>query len=404
MIKFSLLKLPRLLGTTLLLSCAGCLSVAGHPDGHTQGATTTRLGSLTRPEYAILNPYTFIFRVSVDGRLNALKDDPDNPIGDSSLAHYGPQILELNGDGSTVYIGGQIAQSGVANADEARIDAYHLSAQGRLRRITTFARQTDGHPYALTFGRDGRFLYVLASRKTLLGESSSLTGYRVSRSGRVTRLPSVALSLGPGDPGDPGEAKSALISDVRGRFVYASHSPARSVRQYRVAADGSLRPLSPAVVSLPFAPARMISPRRGPFFYLFSLYGNRMVQMRAGADGTLRRVRSFQLGGLNTYRSVVVTPDGRFLYVGGAHSVIGQYVVGPDGQMRPLLPPAAVFYPGELKINLDGHFLYVIGGGQNNQVFIQPYQIGPSGVLVRIKGNPTATAGNVSLAFAHPSR
>lgn len=301
-----------------------------------------------------------------------------------------------------VFAGGEQALT----RDSARkvfIEAYRLSPQGRFRLTDTFAHEPGGDlPYALAFGGGGRFVYVLTLRGTTAKHPfSALSSYRIGRAGRVTRLRAAEQRVGVAGPD-----QLSMISDPSGRFVYITRPQSRTVSVYRVTANGLLNAL-PSPPPLSRTPSELLCPLGGPFLYVVSRNDSSLTQLRRAKDGTLHTAHFFRFDGADGRRPyaplLAITPNGRFLYVRDAtDTAMQQYGIGADGALRPLSPPAVAFAPDDISIDLTSRFVYLNGRGITNQELIHPYRISPSGALVRIKGDPTATVNPASLMFARP--
>lgn len=383
------------------LSAVSFMLVVSIP-GHAQIKHTADRSTLSRPEYVISNEAA-VWRVQADGSLDNY--DYGGTGGTSTFYHYayGPSLLRVSPDGSMVFAGGEQALMRDA-VRKVFIEAYRLSPQGRFRLVDTFAHEPSGDmPYALAFGTGGRFLYVIALRGSDTKHPfSALSSYRVSRGGRITRLPIPEQRIGVAGPN-----KANMISDPQGSFIYITQPQNRTIAVYRVTTNGSLKALPPSPVSLSQTPSRLICPSTGPFLYVVSAKDNSLTQLRRDKDGTLHMTHFFRFGKVNPERAVdpvlAITPNGRFLYVGDdTRPVTQQYTIEPEGTLKALSPPTAAFSPESISVDLTNRFAYLVDTGETNERLICPYRISPSGTLIRIKGNPAATAGNVSLTFARP--
>ncbi len=383
------------------LSCLALVSLlldmAG--SGQAQAKRVTRPGTSVSSECAISDGGS-VWQIGGDGRLFS----PSINEAENFYPYaYSPSLLRVSPDGAMVFAGGEQALT----RDSARkvfIEAYRLSPQGRFRLVNTFAHEPDGDlPYALAFGNGGRFLYVLTLRGSAAKRPFSvLSSYRVGRGGCVTclRVPEQRIGVA-------GPDQLSMISDPQGHFVYITRPQSRTVDVYRVTANGSLKALPPSPLSLSQTPSRLLCPPGGPFLYVVSRNDSSLTQLRRGEDGTLHMAHFFRFANVNPERTVdpvlAISPNGRFLYVGDdPHSAVQQYAIGSDGALRPLSPPTTAFSPDAISIDLTSRFVYLAGRGFTNQELIHPYRISPSGALVRIKGDPTATINPASLTFACP--
>lgn len=338
-------------------------------------------------------------RVDADGRFSSLNTRIKATFGDYAnnfdLVRPGP-------DGSTIYLGGQHSSNkeGEQDQEKAFIGVYHLLASGQMWKLGSFAHGAeDGNPYAIAFGRKGRFLYTLIAHKmTNKQYSSVLSTYQCERGRPVPRLSHTKQVIGSASVNH-----ADMITDPAGRFVYITQPQNRTINQYRVSADGSLKPLIPPAVSLSRLPSKLIFPSGTSFLYVVSAKDNSLTQLKMSANGTLHTAHFFQFGSVKRQIDPVlaITPNGRFLYVGNdLLPVTQQYAIGTSGAIHPLSPPTAAFSPDYMTVDLTSRYAYLARSGVTNQELVYPYRISPDGSLVRIKGDPMADVYPVSLTFA----
>jgi len=372
--------------------------------GHAQ--TQRRTGRYTQhpTEFAVSNS-GFSWRVEPTGSLVS----PSDARASSLFPYaYDFRLLQVSPDGYSVYIGGQ---QFLTHDDKGKgfLEAFSLSPQGRLQLVGTFAQGiSDNYPYGLAFGARGRFIYVLTAHAAPGHGFSALSSYRIGRGGRITKLsiPERRVGTAPIRQGDK-VFQPDIISDPQGRFVYITQPQGHTVLQYRVTANGSLKPLGFNALSLPQIPSHLLFPQGGSFLYVTSTNDDSLTQLTVGPDGRLRVAHFFRFG--NVKRTIdpvlAITPNGRFLYVGDdMRPVTQQYAIQPSGALKPLSPPTAAFSPESLSVDLTNRYIYLVDAGETNERLIRPYRISSSGVLSRIKGNPAAIYGSVSIAFVRPSQ
>jgi hypothetical protein len=143
----------------------------------------------------------------------------------------------------------------------------------------------------------------------------------------------------------------AAPSLARGSFVYVSNYGDGAVSQFRANADGTLTPLTPpSVKAYPRCHSLAADPT-GRFLYVLSAleFSRRdclISQYRIGPNGTLTPLSpatvpvpySGQGGGPFL---VSVDPSGRFVYVPGRDGTIAQFGIQRNGTLTPLQPPLA---------------------------------------------------------------
>lgn len=378
------------------------LSIACTSDA--QDKITAQKGRSAKPEYIISYPHTFVAQVGVSGRLENVTAPSDN---DFYPYVYGPQFLQVGPDGSTIYAGGTFAKSQDASVKATSgIEVYRLSREGRFHHLTTFGRRSDGYPFALAFGRQGRFVYVLATQNSPQGPLCVLRGYRVSKTSNTTKLLSFRGRIIFSTVSKDGKNfRADIASDPKGQYIYVAQPQVHTVLQYRITANGLLKPLKVPAVSLSKTPLNLVAPLQGPFFYVTSEADSSLTQLKIMPNGALQIAHVFEFSAVKrrAISTMIVTPNGRFLYVSdGIHPVIQQYAVQTDGALKSLAPPTAASAPESMTVDLTSRFLYLVDTDGSNQRTISPYKISSSGTLVRVKGNPTASYGEVSLTFAQP--
>jgi len=141
----------------------------------------------------------------------------------------------------------------------------------------------------------------------------------------------------------------AAPSLARGSFVYVTNYGDGTVSQFRANADGTLTPLTPpSVKAYPRCHSLAADPT-GRFLYVLSAleFSRRdclISQYRIGPNGTLTPLSpatvpvpySGQGGGPFL---VSVDPSGRFVYVPGRDGLLAQFHINADGTLAPLSPP-----------------------------------------------------------------
>jgi 6-phosphogluconolactonase (cycloisomerase 2 family) len=181
-----------------------------------------------------------------------------------------------------------------------------------------------------------------------------------------------------------------------GQFLYINLIPSRSVAQFRINADGSLAPLSPATIG--GLPGPLILDIQAnpvnsmPFVYVSNPDSDKISEFQHNANGLLSDIPS---GPANTSNGLqpagmAIHPSGMFLYVADpVHSSqvvsprISMFSIGVDGHLSPLVPDLAVngFQINRLAASPDGKFVFsnnnTAGGGQA----LRTFQVNNDGTL-----------------------
>lgn len=387
-----------------VLFCVGVATILLGTVAFAQTATKAPETRHSAVEFAVSNSGA-VWRVRSDGSLIDLVPSAN---GSSFPYTYDFRLLKVSPNGCYVYIGGQ-QFPGNSGTGKGFLEVFQLSRLGRLRLIDTPINKTSSdYPYALAFGGRGRFLYVLTAHSTSTTGFSVLSGYRVGQQGAMTRLPNLNRRFNTVPTNDARQmAQADIVSDPEGHFVYVMQPHNRSILQYHVTSNGSLETMGANLPVLPQNPLHLLFPFQGSFLYVTSAQDDSLTQLKVGANGMLRVTHFFRFGNIKHAISpiIAITPNGRFLYVrDDIHPFTKQYAIQPDGLLKCLPLLTTAFALESMTVNLTSHFLYLVETGETNERLIRPYRISSSGTLSRVKGNPTATFGNVSLVFAYSSR
>lgn len=202
----------------------------------------------------------------------------------------------------------------------------------------------------------------------------------------------------------------AAPSLARGSFVYVTNYGDGTVSQFRANPNGTLTPLTPpSVKAYPRCHSLAADPKGRCLYVLSALEFSRrdclLSQYRIGSDGTLTPLSpaivpvpySGQGGGPFL---VSVNPSGRFLYVPGRDGTIAQFGIQRNGTLTPLQPPLAAgfrFPTGDdchvaydrlhslLYVTAYGHMMIEAFGT------VQAYRIAAGGTLHLIPKSQTDT-------------
>ena len=163
--------------------------------------------------------------------------------------------------------------------------------------------------------------------------------------------------------------------------LYVVNSNDGSVSQYGVAADGSLSPLSPAVVPAgPGHSAGIAVTPDGRSAYVANLSGS-VSQYDIGPRGALTPKSPASVSTSPGAEGVAISPDGKSVYVGDSGSnVVSQFDVGPGGALVPKAPATVpnAGHPDYIAVSPDGKSVYV---GDEGDEMVSQYEVGADGVL-----------------------
>jgi len=240
--------------------------------------------------------------------------------------------------------------------------------------------------------RFARSLYVSNSGEDNdpRGQGSTIARFTIDAAGQLTLAEMM--------PACGGANRLVFTPDLR--FAYLACIYAGQIATYRVAKDGALTGIGQVGFSDAFGIA--IAPN-GHTLYVSSAEDSTLAAFRVGADGQLTPLNSVDSGGSTVTRGLAVTPDGRFVYVGhgaplgAGDNVLTGFALGADGSLQGQVAEAPNGTSGvDMVITPDGRFLYVAAGG-SSRVF--GYEIGADGSLAAVPGQ-SFPSGDFSIGAA----
>jgi 6-phosphogluconolactonase (cycloisomerase 2 family) len=330
------------------------------------------------------------------GTVSALRMAADGslaPVAGSPFAAVSmANGLSIAPDGSTL-IAARFLNPGALTAFTPSLDGTLTSKAG--------APPASGNvPSYSTIGPSGRFLYV--SNASGLVADRTISGFALAGA-------SMPTSLGPAFPGG-GVNMAGIATSVDGRFVYAGHnSGPGNVRGYSVAADGQLTglPGSPFSLGVGSSQSIVMSPD-GRFAYVGDQENEKVAGAAIGADGALTPVGTpIGLGTASTNpENLAMTPDGRWLFSanrGPTTTSISVFAVAADGTLTaaPGSPLALTGPPTGIAVTPDGRRLYTVLASAGTNLL--GYSIGGNGVLTALPGSPWASGGDNAGGSVHQS-
>lgn len=218
----------------------------------------------------------------------------------------------------------------------------------------------------------------------LSGDISTLTA---TRQGGLTVLATGVPS---------GSGTRPIVVSPDGRFAFSAARAVNEIRSYAVATDGTLTPLF-AVQGQDLLPFGIVLSPDGRTLYVCYQNADLLSAYAVGSDGSLIPRGPAQPSGAVHPRTMVMTPDGRFLFVSHGDSTLRQpgviigFAVAPDGTVAPHAGPYAIGTSGGAPIiTPDGRFLYVPGEESNE---LHGFHIDDSGQLTPVPGSPYSVIG-----------
>lgn len=256
---------------------------------------------------------------------------------------------------------------------------------------TTFAIRPDGtltphgapapgvvSPRGIVFADDGRTAYVADSG------GDAVAPFRVGPDGTLVPL---------SDPVHSGDLPFGIAVAPNSRSLYVAHFNTADVMAFGIDEDGTPHPLGPPVPTGQDHGKGVAVTPDGRFAYVATgtpsdQVPDAIVRFDLRPDGSIgARGPATPIGVSGS--GIVITPDGRFVYVAcqGSDEVWG-FRIGPDGVLTPLpgLPLAAPDFSEGAVIGPDGRFLYVtaLGTQQPDEDGVYVFAINADGTLTQI--------------------
>ncbi|WP_153558063.1 lactonase family protein [Roseimaritima sediminicola] len=308
-----------------------------------------------------------IFEVDRDS--GALTDAGNVRMGNS------PSCLTINAAGTRLYSANETDRVGDDN--HGTVTSFAIDpANGQLRKLNTVASGGAGPTY-VSIHPSGRYLLVAnyfgGSVAVLpIGEDGELGPATDVKVDQGTIGPTTATNAPPGSFAISGHDRThahMIAADPSGRFVLHVDLGLDKIYIWRFdAQSGKLVANDPADVSLPpgDGPRHFDFHPNGNWFYSIQEEGSTVVlfdyNATAGRLTPRQTVSTLPPGyaGSNFCSAIVVSGDGRFVYVGNRlHDSIGIFAVGPTGELTYVGEEwTRGDYPRSFNFDPTGQFLY----------------------------------------------
>jgi 6-phosphogluconolactonase len=274
----------------------------------------------------------------------------------------------------------------VANSGSDDVSHYDLGSGGLLTPLAPPAVPAAGEfPSSVAVSADGNSVYVANQR------SDSVSQYGVAADGTLTPKTPASVAAG--------RLPRGVVVSPDGNSVYVANVGSEfddipsTVGQYDVGPDGTLSPKSPPSVSTDEALGLAVSPD-GESVYTVCGIDQCVLHYTVGTGGTLSFSSGVE-GGVGF--GVAVSPDSQSVYVADFRGFVSQFDAAPDGTLSPKTPPS-VDDPGmpvSLVVSPDGRSLYVA-----NQGGVSQYDIAKDGTVSPKTPSSVAAEGAFGVAVS----
>ena len=252
---------------------------------------------------------------------------------------------------------------------------------------------------AVTLTVTGGFAYALNYDD---GPPGTLSQYAIGADGRLAPLatPTVAAGINP----------FAITADSTHKYLYVANYQYAApildgtISQYRIGADGSLTPLTPASVTVLRGPNSVVANPAGPYAYEANYNDNAVSQFNIGAGGGLvPMMMPTVMGGLIGPSSIALNPSGTVAYVtnftlGNGPGSVMEYVVQANGSLATNPMSASVLTgnnPNYALVDPSGKYLYVVNlANAAASGTVSQYAIQADGTLVSIAADVPTQGGH----------
>jgi len=266
----------------------------------------------------------------------------------------------------------------VANFFLGAVSAYSIGPGGGLSPVAGSPLITGVAPFGVAMSPDGKYLYVTD------GEANTVSVFSIASDGSIDPIPQ--------SPFATGNTPWGVAVSPDGEHLYVANNGTNKVSAYSIASNGSLSavPGSPVPTGGKNPNGIALTPD-GKHLYVSNLNSRNVSAFSIASDGSLSPVAGSPFLSGSTARPAVVSPDGKYLYVGTADEDIWVYSIGADGALTPIA--GSPFYTEGQSLGLgmtpDGAHLYGahVGWGDN----VWGYSIGSDGALSPLSGSPFPT-------------
>ncbi len=265
------------------------------------------------------------------------------------------------------------------NAGSGSISSFKVGADGVLTLVDTVS--SGGlQPNCLGVHRD--VLYVAHVGGSADGFSSNISGFYVSREGRLAEIMASARSLS-----TPNAQPACVVFSPDGTQLAVTELTTNRISVYRMNLNGTATGpfVNTSSGNAPFGAGFLPS----GLLLVAEAGANALSSYTLMSNGILRVVSGSVSNGQTATCWVAHTPSGSFAYTSNAGSgTISAYRIEPGGlltyldSVRSTPSSAAIGMPIDIGVSRDGRNLYVLNGNQGS---ISAFSIAVNGRLTRIQ-------------------
>jgi len=276
----------------------------------------------------------------------------------------------------------------VADHDSDEVMVLGITKAGVLFNESSMRSRGSALSIALASGNT-KVTYSAKAVYECNGTSNDIWGYR------VTILTGSLGALG-GSPFATGTSPQAVVSDLRGAFLFTANAVSNNVSAFTINSQtGALTPAPGSPYPAGSQPSAVAVDNGAHYVYVTNGGSNTISGYSVSAGGALTAVPGSPFASSGAWpRSVAIDPRGKFVYVANAQSnTVSTYAIDAGtGSLQFVGDVGTGTLPVGVAANFDGKYLYVLNQSSQN---ISAYGIDTvTGLLVSLPRSPFAGAGS----------
>ncbi len=252
-----------------------------------------------------------------------------------------------------------------ADEDDDEVEALAVGSNGALSDAPGSPRPVGDQPVGVAPTPNGKFVYVSGG--------DAIAGFKVGAGGAIS--PTFQASI------DNPEGPQGIAISADGKRLFTANGNS-NVSSYRIAKDGTLTEVSGSPFGSLFIPYALVVSRDGKHLYVADREQptSAVHGFTVGSNGSLTELDDspWSTGGGNAF-SLALSPDGDYVYAGNYESdSLAAFHVMPDATLTPLAgsPYPATDSPSAITFDAAGEHLFLNGGSGP----LQTWSIGSGGV------------------------